>query len=135
MKAVKMTLENLKLDYIDLYLIHWPFAYKEGGENFPKDENDQIQFSDVDYVDTWRAMEETVDAGYAKSIGISNFNSEQVKRVLKEARIKPVTNQVECHPYLNQQKLSDFLKTVDIVVTAYSPLGKNILPNNKMVIL
>lgn len=121
--ALKKTLENLKTPYLDLYLIHWPFAYKEGGDNFPKDENDKIAFSDVDFVDTWKALEETVDLGLTKSIGISNFNADQTKRILDSCRIKPVTNQFECHPYLTQQKLSAFLKTHDIVVTAYSPLG------------
>lgn len=121
--ALKMTLENLKTPYLDLYLIHWPFAYKEGGDNFPKDENDKILFSDADFVDTWKALEEAVDLGLTKSIGISNFNADQTKRILDSCRIKPVTNQVECHPYLTQQKLSAFLKTHDIVLTAYSPLG------------
>lgn len=122
--ALKETLANLSTPYVDLYLIHWPFAYKEGGEIFPKDENDKILFSDVDFVDTWKVMEEAVDAGLVKSIGISNFNAGQVKRVLEVARIKPVVNQIECHPYLTQQKLTEFLKSVDIAVTAYSPLGK-----------
>lgn len=121
--ALKKTLESLKTSYLDLYLIHWPFAYKEEGDNFPKDADDKILFSDVDFVDTWKAMEETVDLGLAKSIGISNFNAAQTQRVLDSCRIKPVTNQIECHPYLTQQKLGAFLKSVDIVVTAYSPLG------------
>lgn len=122
--ALKETLKNLKTSYVDLYLIHWPFAYKEeAGDLFPKDENDKLIFSDVDYVDTWKALEEAVDLGLAKSIGISNFNVAQTKRILEVARIKPVTNQVECHPYLTQQKLSAFLKSVNIVLTAYSPLG------------
>jgi len=121
--ALKETLRLLNTPYVDLYLIHWPFAYKEGGELFPKDENEKIQFSSVDYLDTWREMEKLVDAGLAKSIGVSNFNAAQVTRLLKSCRIKPVTNQIECHPYLNQKKLSAFLSSVGIVVTAYSPLG------------
>lgn len=121
--ALKKTLENLKTPYLDLYLIHWPFAYKDGDDLFPKDADDKIIFSDADFVDTWKAMEEAVDLGLTKSIGISNFNAEQTKRVLDNCRIKPVTNQIECHPYLSQQKLSEFLKSHNIVVTAYSPLG------------
>lgn len=111
------------MPYLDLYLIHWPFAYKEEGDNFPKDAQGNIIFSTVDFVDTWKAMEQCVDLGLAKSIGISNFNAAQTKRILDACRIKPVTNQVECHPYLTQQKLSAFLKSNDILVTAYSPLG------------
>lgn len=121
--ALETTLKNLNTSYVDLYLIHWPFAYKEEGELFPKDANDQIAFSSVDFVDTWHALEELVDAGLAKSIGLSNFNKAQTQRVLDNSRIRPAVNQIECHPYLTQQKLSAYLKSVGIVVTAYSPLG------------
>lgn len=68
-------------------------------------------------------MEKCVQLGLAKSIGISNFNSQQVERILQHATIKPVTNQVECHPYFNQKKLNDFCRQRDIIITAYSPLG------------
>ncbi|CAH4034345.1 aldo-keto reductase family 1 member B1-like isoform X1 [Pieris brassicae] len=122
-KALHETLENLQLKYLDLYLVHWPHAYKEGGDLFPADESGKIQFSDVDYVDTWKAMEPVVGEGLARSIGISNFNSQQIDRLLKVATIKPVVNQVECHPYLNQMKLQEFCKARDIKLTAYSPLG------------
>lgn len=69
-------------------------------------------------------MEKLVDLGLVKSIGVSNFNSEQVDRVLREGRIKPVANQVECSPRLNQQKLIRFCAEREIVVIAYSPLGQ-----------
>lgn len=121
--ALKGTLASLNTPYVDLYLIHWPFAFREDGDLIPKDENDKVLASDVDYVDTWKILEEAVDLGLTKSIGISNFNVAQTKRILDSCRIKPVTNQVECHPYLTQEKLSEFLKSVDIVLTAYSPLG------------
>jgi len=121
--SLRTSLKNLNTPYLDLYLIHWPFAYKEDGDVFPKDKDGNLEFSSVDFLDTWKALEATVDAGLTKSIGISNFNAAQTQRVLDNCRIKPVVNQIECHPYLTQQKLSDYLKSVDVVVTAYSPLG------------
>ncbi|KAK2712081.1 hypothetical protein QYM36_010939 [Artemia franciscana] len=119
----KKTIEDLGVGYLDLYLIHWPMAYKENAGMFPADENGKTLYSSVDYVDAWKGMEELVKMGLVKSIGISNFNSEQVQRVLDVATIKPVNNQVECHPYLNQKKLIAFCKERGICVTAYSPLG------------
>lgn len=97
--ALKQTLTDLGLDYIDLYLIHWPVAYKEGEGLFPKTPKDTIALSDVDYVDTWKAMEDVLSKGLTKNIGVSNFNSEQITRLLENAKIKPVTNQVKSKYY------------------------------------
>ncbi|XP_063390872.1 aldo-keto reductase family 1 member B1-like isoform X1 [Cydia fagiglandana] len=121
--ALLKTLENLGLKYLDLYLIHWPQAYKEDGELFPVDAAGKIQFSEVDYVDTWKALEPLVAEGLVRSLGVSNFNSKQITRVLEVAKVKPVVNQVECHPYLNQKRLKDFCEARGIKLTAYSPLG------------
>ncbi|EAT44544.1 AAEL004086-PA [Aedes aegypti] len=90
----------------------------------PYDADGKLQFSDVDYIDTWKAMEKLLKTGKVKSIGVSNFNSEQITRLLAECEIKPVTNQVECNPSLNQRKLTEFCKNLDITLTAYSPLGR-----------
>ncbi|XP_075989311.1 aldo-keto reductase 1B-like [Anticarsia gemmatalis] len=120
--AIKTTLENLGLEYLDLYLIHWPQAFKEGDELFPMKDN-KIEGSSVDYVDTWKAMETLVQKGLSKSIGVSNFNKKQLERVLAAASIKPAMQQIEVHPWLNQQPLIDFCKSHDIAITAYSPLG------------
>lgn len=109
-------------------MIHWPLAYKEGGELFPTNEKGEIQFSDVDYLDTWKELEKAVDDGLVKSIGVSNFNKAQIERVLAAARIPPATNQIECHPYLTQQKLSAFCVSKGIAITAYSPLGSPTRP-------
>ncbi|XP_014604340.1 PREDICTED: uncharacterized protein LOC106786945 [Polistes canadensis] len=121
--ALKTTLSNLGLEYLDLYLIHWPFAFKEGDELFPTKSDGIPELSDVDYVDTWKGMEGVLKKGLTKNIGVSNFNSEQITRLLNNCTVKPVTNQIECHPYLTQRKLSDFCKEKEIVITAYSPLG------------
>ncbi|XP_023015583.1 aldo-keto reductase family 1 member B1 [Leptinotarsa decemlineata] len=122
-KALKNTLKMLCLDYLDLYLIHWPFAMKEGYELFPTNPDGSVAYSHVDYLDTWKAMEEMQKKCLAMSIGISNFNKRQVERLLKKCKIKPVTNQIEVHPYLHQKELIEFLWAHDIAVTAYSPFG------------
>jgi len=126
-QALRTTLNNLGLDYLDLYLIHWPHSFKFQGFDaanfFPKNEEGTLIAGDVDYVDTWKALEKLVDLGLTKHIGLSNFNSQQIQRIIDNARIKPAVLQVELHPYLNQEKLVNFAKERGLAVTAYAPLG------------
>ncbi|XP_046549216.1 aldo-keto reductase family 1 member B1-like [Haliotis rubra] len=124
------SLKKLQLDYVDMYLIHLPVGLRETGkgEPFPLDENDKPAFQDVLLTDTWKGMEQVARSGQAKSIGVSNFNMEQTERICKIAEILPATNQVECHLYLQQEKLFQFLKEKGITVTAYSPLGSPTRP-------
>jgi len=122
--ACRKTLADLGCSYLDLYLIHWPHAFQRGDVPFPKNDDGTVNYDiHTDYVDTWLAMEKLVDLGLVKSIGVSNFNSEQVQRILDNGKVKPVTNQVESQPYLNQSKLIAFCAERGITITAYSPLG------------
>ncbi|XP_066595272.1 aldo-keto reductase family 1 member C18-like [Prorops nasuta] len=91
--SLKKSLEDLGLDYVDLYLIHWPFAFKDGDDVMPTDDKGNTILSDTDYLETWKGMEECVELGLTRSIGISNFNSQQISRLVNAANIKPVNNQ------------------------------------------
>uniref|UniRef100_A0A2C9LFX9 NADP-dependent oxidoreductase domain-containing protein n=1 Tax=Biomphalaria glabrata TaxID=6526 RepID=A0A2C9LFX9_BIOGL len=121
--SLKKTLDDLGLEYLDLYLMHWPMAYKEGGEMNPLDENGKAISSDVDYIDTWQAMEDCRDMGKTLDIGLSSFNSQQIQRLLDSARIPPVAIQLEVNCYNTNKKLVEFAKSKGLVVVAFSPLG------------
>jgi len=123
--AMQSSLDNLGLDYVDLYLIHWPFNFKSNGkDNVPRDENDKVMIDNSFTIsDTWKAMEKLVEEGKTKAIGISNFNVPRIEELIKDAKTVPAVNQVELHPYLPQNDLLAYCKSKGIHVTAYSPLG------------
>ncbi|XP_040852850.1 prostaglandin-E(2) 9-reductase-like isoform X2 [Ochotona curzoniae] len=128
--CLEQSLKKLQLDYIDLYIIHFPVPMKPGEDIVPKDENGKVIFDTVDLCATWEAMEKCKDAGLVKSIGVSNFNRRLLEMILNKPglKYKPVCNQVECHLYLNQSKLLNFCKSKGIVLVAYSALGSHRLP-------
>ncbi|KAI1637949.1 aldo/keto reductase [Biscogniauxia mediterranea] len=128
--AVDISLRDLQLDYLDLYLIHWPVAFKKGTtdqDHFPiNPENEQIHVIDVPIADTWKAMEALVKKGKIRTIGVSNFTQEKIEELWKTADIKPAVNQIEAHPYFQQPAFLEWMKKHNIVVQAYSPSGNNI---------
>ncbi|XP_054350866.1 aldo-keto reductase family 1 member D1 isoform X1 [Pongo pygmaeus] len=123
--TLERTLRVLQLDYVDLYIIEVPMAFKPGDEIYPRDENGKWLYHKSNLCATWEAMEACKDAGLVKSLGVSNFNRRQLELILNKPGLKhkPVSNQVECHPYFTQPKLLKFCQQHDIVITAYSPLG------------
>ncbi|XP_064586710.1 aldo-keto reductase family 1 member D1 isoform X1 [Zonotrichia leucophrys gambelii] len=123
--TLEKTLKILQLDYVDLYIIELPMAFKPGDALYPKDENGKFIYHETDLCATWEALEACKDAGLAKSIGVSNFNRRQLEMIMNKPglKYKPVSNQVECHPYFTQPKLLEFCRQHDIVIVGYSPLG------------
>lgn len=122
-EACRKTLSDLKLEYLDLYLMHWGIAFEHEPGDSILNENGIVKTEKVPLNDTWHAMEKLVDEGLVKSIGVSNFTPPMILDLLNYADIKPVINQVEIHPYNTQVELVEFCHSHDIHVTAYSPLG------------
>ncbi|KAF1805873.1 NADP-dependent oxidoreductase domain-containing protein [Mucor lusitanicus] len=118
------SLKNLKLDYVDLYLIHWPMSWKFDGYELCEWESKKSKpVTHVPIIDTWRAMENLVKEGKARSIGVSNFTIPMLEDLLSKCEIPPATNQVEIHPSLPQEELLAYCNKKNIVLTGYSPLG------------
>lgn len=119
--ALEKTLADLQLDYLDLYLIHWPVALKKGAL-LPQSGQDFVPIDDLPVSETWMAMEGLV-SGLLRHIGVCNFSVPKLKALMESADIKPEMNQIELHPYLQQTEMLAYCQTNRIHITAYSPLG------------
>ena len=120
--ALEKTLSDLKLDYLDLFLIHWPIAFRPG-VGFPEGPQDYVSLDEAPLSETWSGMEEAVGKGLCRTIGVSNFSIKKTGDLLPGASTPPVVNQVEVHPFFPQRELLAWCSDHDIVLTAYSPLG------------
>ena len=127
--AFEASLDRLGLNYLDLYLIHTPFAFQPGDEQDPRDQNGNVIYDNgVTLLDTWRAMESLVDHGKCRAIGLSDISLNELLPIYESARIKPAVVQVEAHPYLPETELLEFCKEKGIVFLAFAPLGHGMRP-------
>src|SRR5580658_938976 len=128
--AFEASLKKLQLDFVDLYLIHTPFAFQPGEEQDPRDAAGNVIYDQgVTLLDTWRAMEALVIEGKCKAIGLSDVSLTQVQDIVKAARIKPAVVHVESHPYLPEWELLNYCKEQGIVLQAFAALGHSSKPS------
>jgi len=125
--AFDASLNRLGLTYLDLYLIHTPFAFQPGEEQDPRDQDGNVIYDrEVTLSETWNAMERLVDSGKCRAIGLSDISLKELLPIYESARIKPAVVQVESHPYLPETELLEFCKEKGIVFLAFAPLGHGI---------
>jgi len=127
--ACEASLKRLGVEYVDLYLMHTPFAFQAGDEQDPRDQNGKYLYdTGVTLLDTWRAMESLVDRGKCRAIGLSDITLKDLAPLYESARIKPAVIEVESHPYLPETELLEFCNAKGIVFLAFAPLGHGMSP-------
>lgn len=135
---IRESLRSLKLDYLDLFLVHWPVAFKHVGDKEfkPTDADGNLLLDRVPLHETWRAMERLVEKKLTRFIGVSNYSVPLINDLLSYAEVRPIVNQIEVHPYNHPDTLIDYCMKQGIAVTAYFPLGggprSDLLTNHKL---
>ncbi len=125
--ALERSLKDLQVDYLDLFLIHWPVHFQPNIA-FPKRPEEFLAPNVIPVMETWQEMERMVKKGLCRFIGVCNFNLKRLIDLKNQATIQPVMNQIELHPYLQQVKMLDYCNTNGVLLTAYSPLGSGDRP-------
>lgn len=125
--ALRQTLADLQLDYLDLFLIHWPVIFAPG-VLFAQQPEEYIPLAELPIIDTWKALEACKTKGLVRNIGVCNFSLAKLKALCDQATMLPTMNQIELHPYLQQSELLSFCRERTIQLTAYSPLGSGDRP-------
>lgn len=125
--ALEQTLDDLRLDTLDLYLIHWPVAF-ERGVDYPASPDEFVSLDEIPLTDTWAALEALKADGLVRHIGVSNFSVPKLQLLIDAGDVTPEMNQIELHPYLQQPEMLSFAEEQGIPLTAYSPLGSKDRP-------
>ena len=120
--TIEKTLDDLRLDYLDLYLIHWPLAFRHDVV-YPESPRDVISLAEIPLEATWQAMQKLPQQGLCRHVGVSNFSTKKLQQLQQVGGQAPEVNQVELHPYLQQPKMLEYCQRERIALTGYAPLG------------